>query len=312
MKKLLVIIGPTGTGKSGLALHLAKKYNGEIVSADSRQIYTGMDIGTGKEIESSKIKIKKSENYWTVNGIPIHLYDVILPDKTFSVAQYQQLAYGVINDIHARNKLPILVGGTGLYIRAVAEGLKIPKVAPDLKLRAKLESRSLASLVNELEKVDPETANGIDKSNPRRIIRALEVFYISGESFSRLKGKFKTEFETLKIGLTSERRYLYERVDNQVEKWFEQGFIEEVKSLFAKGNRENLTSMTSLGYRQVGMYLRGRISLDEAKQRIKWELHNYIRAQLTWFRKELSISWFDISAEDFKKEVSNLIDEWLK
>lgn len=312
MKKLLVIIGPTGTGKSDLALHLALKYNGEIVSADSRQIYTGMDIGTGKEIESSKIKIKKTKNYWTVNGIPIHLYDVILPDKTFSVTQYQQLAYGVINDIHARNKLPILVGGTGLYIRAVVEGLKIPKVAPDLKLRAKFESRSLASLVNELEKVDPETANSIDKSNPRRIIRALEVFHISGESFSKLKGKYTIQYDTLKIGLTSERKFLYKNVDDQVEEWFEKGFTEEVKMLLEKGYNADLTSMTSLGYRQVGMYLSGMISLDEAKQRIKWELHNYIRAQLTWFRKEPNISWFDISTKNFEKKVSTLIDEWLK
>ena len=312
MKKLLVIVGPTGTGKSSLALQLAEKHNGEIVSADSRQIYTGMDIGTGKEIENTHIKIQKFKNRWVVNEIPIHLYDVITPDKTFSVAAYQQIAYEAINGIISRGKTPFLVGGTGLYIRAVVEGMKIPKIAPDLKLRAKLESRSLASLAAELEKVDPETADNIDKLNPRRIIRALEIYYISGESLSKLKGKYTIQYNTLKIGLTSERKYLYERVDNQVEEWFEQGFIEEVKSLFAKGNRENLTSMTSLGYRQVGMYLRGRISLDEAKQRIKWELHNYIRAQLTWFRKEPHISWFDISAEDFKKEISNLIDEWIK
>lgn len=311
MKKLLVIVGPTGTGKSGLALHLAKKYNGEIVSADSRQIYTGMDIGTGKEIENEHIKIQKFKNRWVVNETPIHLYDVISSDETFSVAQYQQCAYEAINEIISRGKTPFLVGGTGLYIRAVVEGMKIPKVAPDLKLRAELESRSLTSLVNELEKVDPETANSIDKLNPRRIIRALEIYRSSGEPFSKLKGKYKVQYNTLKIGLTSERKYLYERVDNQVEEWFEQGFIQEVKSLFAKGNRENLTSMTSIGYRQVGMYLHGRISLDEAEQRIKWERHNYIRAQFTWWRKEPNITWFDISTKDFKEKISNLIDEWL-
>ena len=312
MKKLLVIVGPTGTGKSGLALHLAQKYNGEIVSADSRQIYTGMDIGTGKEIESTHVKIKKFKNRWVVNEIPIHLYDVISPEKTFSVARYQQLAYEAINEIISRKKTPFLVGGTGLYIRSVVEGLKIPKVAPDLKLRAKLEARSLTSLAAELEKVDPATSESIDKLNPRRIIRALEIYHVSGEPFSKLKGKYNIQYDTLKIGLTSERKYLYERVDKQVEKWFEQGFVKEVKSLFAKGYSENLTSMTSLGYRQVGMYLDGRISLDETKQRIKWDRHNYIRTQLTWFRKEPNITWFDISAKDIQKELSNLIDGWLK
>ncbi len=311
MKKLLVIVGPTGTGKSSLALQLAEKYNGELVSADSRQIYIGMDIGTGKEIEDQKTQIKKFENYWTVNGIPIHLYDIISPDKTFSVAQYQQLAYKIINNIHSRGKLPILVGGTGLFVRAVVEGLKIPKVAPDLKLREKLGSKSTETLAAELEKVDPETAIEIDNSNPRRIIRALEVFYTSGESFSKLKGKFKTQFETLIIGLTSERKFLYKNVDDQVEEWFEHGFTEEVKTLLEKGYKESLTSMTSLGYRQVGMYLRKKISLDEAKQRIKWELHGYIRRQLTWFRKEPNISWSDISENGFKEKISNLVKNWV-
>ena len=312
MKNLLVIVGPTGTGKSGLALHLAQKYNGEIVSADSRQIYTGMDIGTGKEIESTHVKIKKFKNRWVVNEIPIHLYDVISPEKTFSVARYQQLAYEAINEIISRKKTPFLVGGTGLYIRSVVDGLKIPKVAPDLKLRAKLESRSLTSLAAELEKVDPATSESIDKLNPRRIIRALEIYHVSGEPFSKLKGRYNIQYNTLKIGLTSERKYLYERIDKQVEEWFEQGFVKEVKSLFANGYSENRTSMTSLGYRQVGMYLDGRISLEETKQRIKWDRHNYIRTQLTWFRKEPNITWFNISAKDIQKELSNLIDGWLK
>ena len=312
MKKLLVIVGPTGTGKSGLALHLAQKYNGEIVSADSRQIYTGMDIGTGKEIESTHVKIKKFKNRWVVNEIPIHLYDVISPEKTFSVARYQQLAYEAINEIISRKKTPFLVGGTGLYIRSVVDGLKIPKVAHDLKLRAKLEARSLTSLAAELEKVDPATSESIDKLNPRRIIRALEIYHVSGEPFSKLKGKYNIQYDTLKIGLTSERKYLYQWVDKQVEEWFEQGFVKEVKSLFANGYSENRTSMTSLGYRQVGMYLDGRISLEETKQRIKWDRHNYIRTQLTWFRKEPNITWFNISAKDIQKELSNLIDGWLK
>ena len=202
MKKLLVIVGSTGTGKTDLALELAKKFNGEIVSADSRQIYIGMDIGTGKIPRSAELRIKsrsqgdlrpqsgleelkKEKGRWIVDRVPIHLYDIITPDKTFSVATYQQLAYKKIADIHKRGKLPILVGGTGLYIRAVVGGLKIPKVAPDKKLRAQLESRPLPTLVRELEQVDSQTAEEIDKANQRRVVRALEVYLQTGEPFWR-------------------------------------------------------------------------------------------------------------------------------
>src|SRR3990167_8855937 len=206
MKKLLVIAGPTGTGKTNLALDLAKKFDGELISADSRQIYKGMDIGTGKvPTDEKKIKnqeLEKHDRFWIINGVPVYLYDVITPDKTFSVAQYQQLAYQAIEKTHAKNKLPILVGGTGLYVQAVTEGLKIPNVPPNERLRKKLEVKPLSSLVSELETIDPHTADKIDKQNPRRVIRALEVFYQAGESISKLKSKFKINFDLLKIGLT--------------------------------------------------------------------------------------------------------------
>ena len=311
MKKLLVIVGPTGTGKSDLALELANEFNGELVSADSRQLYIGMDIGTGKETEESGYKItEKRKGSWIVNDVPIHLYDVISPDKTFSVASYQQLAYKAIEQIERRNKLPILVGGTGLYVRAVTEGLKIPKAAPDQKLRNRLESRSLSTLVDELKKVDPDTAAGIDTANPRRVVRALEVFYTSGRPLSKLKAKFEVHFNCLKIGLRADRDYLYKKVDAQVEKWFEQGFADEVKNLIVAGYTEDLSSMTSLGYRQVAMYLKKKLPLQEAKQRIKWEQHGYIRRQLTWFKKDSNVYWFDIAKADFRKQIYDLIGKW--
>src|SRR4030042_4383094 len=343
MKKLLVIVGPTGTGKTDLALGVAKKFSGELVSADSRQVYTGLDIGTGKlpvnsklKIQSSKIArsysmpsalraeaeysarlrplrgLEKRKGKWVVDGVPIHLYDVITPDKTFSVAEFQQRAYEVIAEIHERNKLPILVGGTGLYIRAVAEGLKIPKVPPDKKLRGRLEAKLLPALVAELEKVDPEAAVGIDRENPRRIIRALEVYYQTGKPLSKLKGQFKVDFDCLKIGLRADRSYLYGRADNKVEEWFDQGFINEVKSLIAKGYDEYCPAMTSLGYRQVIMYLRKKLPLQVAKQKMKWEQHGYIRRQLTWFKKEPDINWFDISEPDYKIKVYKLVNDWNK
>ena len=312
MKKLLVIEGPTGTGKTSLAIKLVKKFNGEIVSADSRQIYKGMDIGTGKIDLSSKISdVRKEKNKWIVDGVPIHLYDVITPDKTFSVAEYQQLAYGAIDEISKKGKLPILVGGTGLYIQAVTEGLKIPKVAPDKKLRDRLETQPLNTLVAELEKVDPTTAGKIDKQNPRRVIRALEVFYQTGSSLSSLQEKFKSNFDALQIGLTAEREPLYQKVDDRVDSWFEQGFTEEVKKLLNQGFSENLPAMSSLGYRQVAMFIQGKIPEGEAKQRIKWETHSYIRRQYTWFRRNRNIFWFDINEKEIEKEIEKIISKWI-
>lgn len=316
MKKLLVIVGPTGTGKTALGLESAKKFDGEIVSADSRQIYIGMDIGTGKMPGNSEFRIhsselKKGKGKWILDGVPIHLYDIITPDKTFSVAEFQQRAYKAIGEIHEKDKLPILVGGTGLYVQGVVEGLKIPKVAPDHKLRAQLESQPLPTLVSKLEEADPVTASKIDKQNPRRVIRALEVYYQTGEPLSKLQGKFKVGLDNLQIGLTAPREILYQRTDQRIEEWFEKGFVDEVKNLITKGYDENLPAMTSLGYRQVAMYLAGKISLEEAKQRIKWEHHSYIRRQVTWFRKTHGVYWFDISEKNFQQAIFKQVKDWL-
>jgi len=311
MKKLLVIVGPTGTGKTDLALAAAKKFDGELVSADSRQIYIGMDIGTGKIDLRSKISdVRKETGKWIVDGVPIHLYDLITPDETFSVATYQQLAYKKIADIHKRNKLPILVGGTGLYVRAVVKGLKIPKVAPDKKLRAQLESRPLSSLVRELERVDPQAAEEVDKNNQRRVVRALEVYHQTGEPFSKLKGKFRVGFNALKIGLTSDRDYLYARVDSRIDSWVKTGFVEEVKTLLDKDYKETI-ALKALGYQQISMYLEGKTPLEGAIQRTKFGHHNYIRGQITWFRKETGITWFDIATPGFKQKIFKKIQSWL-
>jgi len=256
-------------------------------------------------------KFRKEKGRWIIYGVPIHLYDIITPDKTFSVAEFQQRAYKAIDEIHQKGKLPVLVGGTGLYVQAVVGGLKIPKVAPDKNLRSHLESQPLNTLVKELEKVDPETATKIDKQNPRRVIRALEVYYQTGEPISKLKGKFKVAFDSLQIGLMAPRDYIYQRTDQRIEEWFKSGFVEEVKTLLEKGYGEDLPAMTSLGYRQVAMYLAGRISLEEAKQRIKWEHHRYIRRQITWFRKMQTINWFNIEERTFKQRIAKLVRNWL-
>jgi len=316
MKRLLVIVGPTGTGKTNLALDLAKKFNGELISADSRQIYKGMDIGTGKlpgNIESrmKNSDLEKHDKYWLVKGIPVHLYDVITPDERFSVAEYQQLAYKVIDEIHYKHKLPILVGGTGLYIQSVTEGLKIPNVPPNKRLRKNFEVKPLSSLISELEAVDPRTAEKIDKQNPRRVIRALEVFYQTGESMSKLKSKFKIDFDLLKIGLTSTRERLYKNANARVDNWFRGDFVKEVKNLIKSGYKESI-GLSTLGYRQVAMYLESKISLEEAKQRTIFEHHGYIRRQSTWFKKTRNTHWFDIQEKNFKFEINKLITPWLK
>ena len=310
MKKLLAIVGPTGTGKTDLALELAKQFNGEIISADSRQIYTGMDIGTGKEIRNSKHEIRKSEGSWVVDGVPIYLYDVIDPDQSFSVAEFQQLAYKKIDEIHKQSKLPILVGGTGLYVRAVIQGLKIPQVQPDKRLRKRFEKKPLGALLKELEEVDPKAYLKVDKSNPRRVIRALEVYYKTGKTLSSLAKKYKPNFGSLIIGLTAPREILYEKADKRIESWFEKGFIDEVKRLLKK-YPPSLSSMSSLGYRQVISYLEKKTTLAEAIQRTKFDHHSYIRRQLTWFKKEPNIFWFDISGNSFDQDIHKLIVNWL-
>ena len=308
MKKLLVVVGPTGTGKTDLALEFAKKLDGEIISADSRQIYKGMDIGTGKITVDQKIT--KHEGYWLVDGIPVYLYDVANPDSPFSVAQFQQLAYEKIHEIQSKNKLPILVGGTGLYVRAVVQGLKVPQVEPDKKLRSKLEKKPLPMLLTELEKVDPKAYLKVDKSNLRRVIRALEVFYKTGQPISSLAQKYKPHFDTLQIGLTAPREILYEKTDERVDKWFDQWFINEVRGLSKKYD-SNLPSMSSLGYRQIISYLNRKIPLERAVQRIKFDHHGYIRRQFTWFKKEVGITWFDISQPSFKEKAYLFVLEWI-
>lgn len=315
MQKLLVITGPTGTGKTDRALILAKKYNGELVNADSRQVYIGMDIGTGKEVKSQRSKgknvIQKSKGKWVVDDIPIYLYDIIKPDKKFSLADYQQLALKKIKEIHSRGKLPILVGGTGLYVQAVTEGLKIPKVPPNQELRKSLESKEIDLLLSELEKIDGVTYEKIDKNNKRRVVRALEVYHQTGQPFSQLRKKYQVNFDILKIGLTTERNYLYEKVDRRIESWFHNGFVKEVKGLINKYSPE-LPSMSSIGYRQTVMFIQGKLNLNSAKLRMKFSTHGYIRRQLTWFKRDKSIYWFDINISNLQNEVNTLVKNWLE
>jgi len=290
MNHLAAIVGPTGSGKSRLALRLAQDFNGEIVSADSRQVYRYMDIGTAKPGPKE------------LSLVPHHLINIVNPDEVFSLAQYQELVYQAIKDIQQRHKLPLLVGGSGLYVWAVLEGWRIPPVPPDLEFRHSLEVKTANTgteeLYQELMRVDPAAAQKIDPRNMRRVIRALEVYEKTRTPFSQLQDKEIPSFNTLIIGLTADRAELYRRIDLRVDKMIEQGLVTEVEKLVNMGYDFNLPAMSSIGYRQIGQFLKGELTLAVAIQQIKFETHRFVRHQYTWFRLEDDrIHWFDISGQ---------------
>ncbi len=294
MKKLIAIIGPTGVGKTRLAVQLAQKHNGEIINADSRQIYRFMDIGTAKPTKEEQTLV------------PHHLIDIINPDEDFSLATYQQLAYKAISDIQNRGKLPFLVGGTGQYVWAVLEGWLVPKVPPDIEFRRTLEHKAesnASELYQELNRLDPVAAEKIDPHNVRRVIRALEVS--RQKPFSQSKGKVPPPFESSVTGLTMERKELYRRVDARVDEMMKRGFVEEVKKLIEMDYSLNLPSMSSIGYREIGQYLQGKMTLEEAVYKMKTGTHRFIRHQYAWFRlKDERIRWWEAgetNTEESKK-----------
>jgi tRNA dimethylallyltransferase len=302
-KPLLIITGATAVGKSALALKLAQKFNGEIISADSRQVYTGMDIATAKP---SPEELKR---------VPHHLIDVVKPDAPFTLADFQELATQAIEAVLSRQRLPMLVGGTLLYINALAEGYNLPRLAPDLIFRQQLEARAaqagVEKLYAELVALDPAAAAQIIPNNVRRIIRALEVYHLTGKLFSEAYSKTTPDYQILKIGLTMEREKLYQRADARIEQMFEAGLIAEVERLLAQGYDPALPAMSGVGYGQVVAYLRGEMTLEAAKERMRFVTHRYIRQQYTWFRRDPEIQWFEATNPDLEIEVSQVIADWL-
>jgi tRNA dimethylallyltransferase len=263
-----------------------------------------MDIGTAKPIGEE------------LAAVPHHLVDIIEPDKEFSLAEYQQLTDKTIHDIQARGKIPFLVGGSGLYVWAVLEGWIVPKVAPDVYFRKELEKRAELGqgddLYRELKQIDPSAAEKIDPHNIRRVIRALEVNKFADSTFSHLQKKQPPPFQTLIIGLTAERKELYPRTDERVDNMLKQGFVDEVSKLLKMGYNLTLPSMSSIGYREIGQYLSGGMTLEEAVYKIKTGTHRFIRHQYAWFRlKDERIKWFDIEKVN-QGEIESAAEEFIK
>ena len=299
---LVVILGPTAVGKTSLSLELAARFDGEIVGADSRQIYHGMDIGTAKPSAAEQARV------------PHHLVDIQPPDRQMALATYQQLAFNAIDAIHRRGRVPFLVGGSALYLRAVTEGLQIPEAPPNPVLRAELEAfaqeNGRAALHARLQSSDPDAAAQIHPNNMRRVIRALEIVQTTGRRKSELESAAPPPYRILKIGLDLPRPLLHERIDRRVHEMVAAGLVEEMASLLAAGYSPDLPSLSSLGYPEVAAHLRGEMTLAVAVERIQIETHRFVRHQYTWFRRIPDIHWFDISQAP-PPDIRNLVESFL-
>lgn len=288
-KRLLIIAGPTAVGKTDTGIILADKLNGEIISADSMQIYKNMNIGTAKpNLEERK-------------GVMHHLIDIINPDENFSVAEFQRLAGGIIDDLISNKKLPIIVGGTGLYINSLIYDMDFTQFASNRKLRETLqkEAEKMGNeyIHNKLKKIDPNLADRIHPNNVRRVIRAIEVYHGTGDKMGDFSRDIvlNDEYEFFLAGLTRGRSELYDRINKRVDIMIEQGLIEEVRDLLNLGYSKDLISFKGLGYKEIIEYLEGRYDLNEAIRILKRNTRRYAKRQLTWFRRYESINWYNVS-----------------
>ena len=331
MKPLIVILGPTASGKTNLAKSLAKKFNGEIICADSRTIYRHLDIGTakpylpddyhfGQKLKLQKLKFKTHsqsqkivKKYHTlyrdticpisISSIPHWMLDVVSPHQIFTTAQFRKMAQKIIDNILQRDKIPFLVGGTGLYLDAITKGLTIPHVAPDWKLRQELEQLPNKQLADKLKVLDKITWLKIDQNNPRRLIRALEVCLKLKKPFSDFQKKEKPKYQVLKIGIEIPKEKLNEKIEKRVDKMIEDGLVNEVKNLLKKGYNLKLPAMSGLGYKQI---INNPNNLPKAVEEIKLETKQYAKRQMTWFNKDQEIHWVKN-----QKEAKKLINQIL-
>lgn len=276
--RVIAVVGATASGKTSYAIELAKKINGEIISADSRLVYKGMDIGTAKPTIDE------------MQEIPHYMIDVVEPEYNYSVGLYVKEAKKHITDIISRGKVPIVAGGTGLYFRVLLENYDLPDVKPDYELRKELSSYSYEELLEMLTKLDEKAANSVEKNDKKKLIRYIEIIKLAGKPLDLVRGVKEKEFNVEWVGLNFPREILYDRINKRVDLMIEQGLIDETKKLLQKHGRiSNITD--TIGYREVLSYLDGELSLAEAKDKLKQNTRNYAKRQLTWFRKNEQINW---------------------
>jgi len=300
---LVVILGPTAVGKTETSIQLAERFNGEIVSADSRLFYRGMDIGTAKPIPTEQ------------GRVPHHLIDVAEPDETWSLAQFQNAAQAAIAQIHQHERLPFIVGGTGQYIHAITQGWQIPEVAPNPLLRYVLEKWALevtpAGLHDRLAVLDPQASKAIDPRNVRRTIRALEVILSTGKRFSSQRKLASSPYNILQLGLSRPRLELYARIDQRIQAMLQQGFVEEVRRLLQRDYSPDLPTMSAIGYHEICMFLLGKMSIDEAILLMKRRTRVFVRRQSNWFKlDDPDIHWFQCGVQTLG-EIEQTIQSWL-
>ncbi|SJZ60323.1 tRNA (adenosine(37)-N6)-dimethylallyltransferase MiaA [Selenihalanaerobacter shriftii] len=295
---LVAIIGPTAVGKTELSLELAKRLNTEIISGDSMQVYKEMDIGTAKPTPEER------------QGIPHHMIDILSPDEDFSVAEFQERVDKIIPEIIERDKLPMLVGGTGLYIKALIQGFIFPDMESDWDLRERLEAdaneHGTEYVHDKLKEIDSILADKLHPNDLRRVIRGIEVYKQTGQTSTYFKKKAKERpprYRAVKIGLRRDREELYDRINRRVDLMVEQGLVEEVKKLYNAGYDESLTAMQGLGYKEIIGYLEGEYDLNEAIRLIKRDTRHFAKRQLTWFRKDEEINWFDVDRLEFSEVI---------
>ncbi|MDD2446061.1 MAG: tRNA (adenosine(37)-N6)-dimethylallyltransferase MiaA [Tissierellia bacterium] len=300
-EKLFILMGPTAVGKTSVSIELAKRLNGEIISADSMQIYKYMDVGTAK--------ITKDE----MEDIPHYMVDIIKPDENFTVLNYKKMATNYIKDINSRNRLPIVVGGTGLYINSLVYELNFAGVKPNEKIRERYENirneRGNLYLHSQLENIDEDSANRISINDTKRIIRALEIYEITGKTMTEYNKNFRNpneDYDLVMICLNMDRQKIYERINLRVDIMIKEGLVNEVKNILDMGFNTNLISLQGIGYKEIISYLKNECSLDEAIEQIKKASRNYAKRQLTWFKRDNRIRWIDV---DEFKDINGLVDE---
>jgi tRNA dimethylallyltransferase len=318
--KLLVICGPTATGKTKLALRLAKTINGEIISSDSRQVYTGLDIGTGKDIPPhSKIMLRNSKfgGVYDFGGVLVWGYDLVDPQKEFSVAQYLKIIQKIIKNIQKKGKTPILVGGTGFYIKAVVDGIPTVAIPRNKKLRQKLADKKVEELFEILAQLDSAKAasmNLSDRKNSRRLVRAIEIaqWMIDRKSFYKPENALlkNQQFDVCFIGLTAPTDFLGQKIKKRVGERIRLGIEKEIKRLLALGVGWEKQALNSLGYRQWKDYFEGKMSKEEVIQKWIGDEIKYAKRQMTWFKKDKRIIWFDITKKNYEEEVEKRVKRW--